>query len=747
MWGPEEGAVVDRAELQIPFARAFAGYVEQQCGDFARLVQCRRIEGEDFEIVTFDLDVELPQRPAYPIVATETISVYISKDLSRPPIVVVARPDFPDTPHQNLGREGDPSFLCVDDRPWEEVKAGFTTSELMTRIARWFERACDGDLHGADQPFDPAVLPNSSNIIFANGAEAAMAEGGDLAVFPMDEGQLWLLVVPAASTSSRDETIGAHFLHVAVEPTAMKRIRRAPRTLGQLVRMLDERGVDLVARMQETAQQWAAARHAQGDRPWRFCILVSLPQIHPVTGEIGTTEPMAFLCYASPGEIGVLTGVLSRNDSGEAGKVNFIRLLTKQPPGDLDKVELGVGFVFRELDAATAARMSGHPDADDRRMVMIGAGSLGGALAETLAREGQFRWTLVDDDLLLPHNLVRHTLIRQAVGHPKVAAVGRRLASIRNDVEVEGLPANVLTPAHREELDKRLDTADLIFDASASIAVSRWLSDRAGDARRLCAFFTPDGRSAILMVESLDRSVTLRDIETNFLREVLTNPDLTELYRPAQQVRYTGACRAATNQIAASTVAMLTGLIADSVPRALSASSGFLRIWRKRDDGGIDCITRVPEIVRMSSEGWTVSIARSLLDDLARQRDAKLPAETGGSLMGVIDQDARHVMVVDSLPPPPDSKGTSHGFERGRRGLKRSIEMAQARSGNQVRYIGEWHSHPTGASAEPSRIDVGQIVQLSLMTDIDGLPAISLIVAEQGFSMMIGKVEVDERER
>src|SRR5690606_6065821 len=95
-----------------------------------------------------------------------------------------------------------------------------------------------------------------------------------------------------------------------------------------------------------------------------------------------------------------------------------------------------------------------------------------------------------------------------------------------------------------DTLVQALQQADIIIDASASVPVSRWLSDRPEQARGMCAFFTPDGRSAILMAEAADRSMTLRDLEAVYLREILANPKLNDHLRPGQQMRYTGACRA-----------------------------------------------------------------------------------------------------------------------------------------------------------------------------------------------------------
>ncbi|WP_422387311.1 Mov34/MPN/PAD-1 family protein [Agrobacterium vaccinii] len=54
-----------------------------------------------------------------------------------------------------------------------------------------------------------------------------------------------------------------------------------------------------------------------------------------------------------------------------------------------------------------------------------------------------------------------------------------------------------------------------------------------------------------------------------------------------------------------------------------------------------------------------------------------------------------------------------------------------------MRYVGEWHSHPAGRSSLPSGTDLEQIKQLNDAMELDGLPAISLIVAENDISLLM----------
>lgn len=741
MWQPEASEPINPDGLAIPLARAFAIHVQNACSDFTRMVECRRLPEKGIEIVTFEIDIGVPQRPVYAIDATEVVSVCFMPGNSAPPLIAVGRPNFPDTPHQNLVPEGFPSVLCVDDRPWQDIRGGYTASELMARIQVWFTKACEGELHGDDQPFDPFFLYDGAHeIIVTQDAAKAMNAKGKLSIWAADQPPRFLVLTSAQDGKGANGQLHLHVLHVDVAATAMRRMRKAPRTLGQLAGLLAERNADLLAPLKQSILEWHATGKMDDDGRWLTCILVSMPQVHPHTREIGASRPMAFLCADSPGRIGEALGVLGRLPSDATTAPRYMPLMfSEMTPDGLDGFPIQVAPVHVEMDSAGASDLAGRRT-DLRELVMIGAGSLGSHLAEYLSREGLFRWTVVDDDALLPHNIARHTLTRDHLGQGKARNLAARLELIRCDTAPRAIRENVLDGEPSDALVQALQRADIIIDASASVPVSRWLSDRPDQARRMCAFFTPDGRSAVLMAEAADRSVTLRDLEAAYLREILANPTLKDHLRAGQQLRYTGACRALTNKIPASSIAVLSGLLAAGLATASCDDSAALRLWTMQEDGSIDCANASTSMIKSSISDWTVTLPAALHDDLAARREGALPSETGGPLVGVIDYEAKHIAAVHALTTPPDSAGTRMDFTRGTRGLQRLIEEAQSRSGGQVRYIGEWHSHPAGASASPSATDINQICQLSLVLDLDGLPALSLIVGEQGLAMLVGKV-------
>jgi hypothetical protein len=71
-------------------------------------------------------------------------------------------------------------------------------------------------------------------------------------------------------------------------------------------------------------------------------------------------------------------------------------------------IKVQTAEVYLEFEPDLAAKLAGRNAPDTRKAVLVGAGAIGSHLADCLAREGRFLWTVIDDDKLLPHNLARH---------------------------------------------------------------------------------------------------------------------------------------------------------------------------------------------------------------------------------------------------------------------------------------------------------------------------------------------------
>ena len=531
----------------------------------------------------------------------------------------------------------------------------------------------------------------------------------------------------------------------------MRRLAEAPGSLGSLADMLQPRGIDLLDDLRERFSGWLAeelpsALHLNS----RFAAILEMPIIGPDGAQHDGTDLRAFITDLRVGDIAVALGVAIAAEPGEGSQVGFVKPLTLQET-DLEAlraIAVQSAEVHYEFDRRLATQVAGGKTEDDRKVVMAGAGAIGSHVGDCLVREGRFRWTIIDDDRLLPHNLARHIARKSGVVKEKASLVAGELSATLEDTAPVAcaIPSNVMAGGPRRvEIDHALHGADLIIDSTASIVAARYLSDHGANARRASVFFNPAGNAAVLLVEPADRSLTLRELEAQYLSLVTRDSGLAgHLAAPTGTYAYTGACRAITNLMPHSRVMALSGLAAGGLVAAVDQESGIIRIWSLHGSGAVD--VREPIVTQADSfraGDWTVSIDQGLTGHIIKMRAARLPEETGGVLTGIVDIPAKRIQLVDAAPAPPDSKASACGFERGTSGVQEYLERVYEQTRGQVRYVGEWHSHPPRVPALPSPTDRYQIDWLATLFDMDTLPALMLIAGDHRLSIILANQRDD----
>ena len=143
------------------------------------------------------------------------------------------------------------------------------------------------------------------------------------------------------------------------------------------------------------------------------------------------------------------------------------------------------------------------------------------------------------------------------------------------------------------------------------------------------------------------------------------------------------------------------------------------------------------------SHGWKIAVDTGLLRRIYEMREARVPVETGGLLFGLVDIPAKRIHLVDASPAPPDSVERRSEFVRGVDGVDELMDSVRRRTAGQVRYVGEWHSHPPRASARPSAIDGQQIDWLAALMDMDSMPALMLIAAERELAVILAHEQAE----
>lgn len=147
-------------------------------------------------------------------------------------------------------------------------------------------------------------------------------------------------------------------------------------------------------------------------------------------------------------------------------------------PND-DKVYLRKWIILRD----TFGERSGHgPHLASASVGIVGIGSVGSKVAESMLRAGTRELTLVDGDVFLPANIERHALDWRDIGFRKVQAMKRRLLQIVHGAKITVIESNLNWQISAKNQASQIDTisnCDLIVDATGDESTSLYLGELA----------------------------------------------------------------------------------------------------------------------------------------------------------------------------------------------------------------------------------------------------------------------------
>lgn len=197
---------------------------------------------------------------------------------------------------------------------------------------------------------------------------------------------------------------------------------------------------------------------------WRMTIpIVYLP--HQVAPHSPTTRAALFAAwsYTAPAEAADRPMIIL---VGQDEALSAIWVPTSDPTKDLT--------VYTLPDDA-GARAGKRSAAEPPSVAIVGIGSVGSKIAETLVRSGVRHVALVDGDVMLPGNIERHSLDWRDVGMHKVEALKRRLLQISPACVIDTHAVNLdwQRPAHRHaNTVANIAGRSLIIDATGDVPTS-----------------------------------------------------------------------------------------------------------------------------------------------------------------------------------------------------------------------------------------------------------------------------------
>lgn len=704
---------------------------------FVEIVDLRHRSSPSGDVVVLDLDIELPQRPRHPVARRERVAVTFWEDDRTYPEVISLRADFPLVPHLNLRDVEIPRSFCLYEEPWAEVKLRWSPRAFVERIHEWLAKTAIDAVHAPGQAEEPFFLTVTGILLVDQRVEneASADNPAGTRIVRLDGGSGRQMYVTA--TSDAAQKMDPMFVVVGVQmpPQVSGVIRRSPQTLEELDDLFRPSG-DFTEHLRTRLRGWVANKALLRMHP---VLLLAIP-MKDSTDEVVRTDLWAFASSATIESLGESLDVWRMN-AGIAGLVLQSNVSNRGRDVRLDTLK-----VVRTLTRRTAALLNGEVWADPLRVLAVGAGALGSQVVMNLVRSGWGDWTIIDSDEMLPHNLVRHALPGPTAGWGKAVALAYYANSIFDDEPIA-------TGSHSDLLQMGVDTqaaigkASLCIDMSASVAVARCLANDYPDGgRRTSIFLNPDASDLVVLAEDEERSERLESLEMQYYRALIEMPELEGHTAPGgSSFRYGQGCRDTSAEIAQDFVALHAATASRAIRRLSATKSGQITIFRAgRDDGSVRPI-QVPthRTLRFREGGWEIWTDEVVLTKAARLRESRLPAETGGVLIGAVDSERSRIYVADLLASPPDSKEWPSSYVRGSQILTHRITQIEVATAFQLGYVGEWHSHPDGASASLSRVDRKGLQTLADIRSIDGFPSLALIVSKSEASWYLEMKRAD----
>jgi integrative and conjugative element protein (TIGR02256 family) len=733
---PQGKQLAGPGELSFERARAIADAVARH-QDFT-LVRCARLQGgTTFEVLVVDVECDaVPPKNPFGIGFRERLALIVPPERESLIEVLALRPGFPRLMHQNAGLPDWPPSLCLYFGPQRAVMRTWTPENFLGRIQFWLQKSARGELHPADQPVEQLFFVAQHELVLPWNIDALQQQNPppvfDIQAGPPRGSNARTFFLRVRSQEPGADSVDLLELHLA--PVVHGRVEADPATLGGLADLLLTRGVDLLAELKRALADRVGGEGVPKERDAQSTlVLLHMPVIRAPGQPVESIARRGYLIKRGALGLGEMTGSLFEHrgkyyKEQESGLLAQAQQKTDWRADDIESIE-----VLRGLDRPGARHQSGVKD-EGPRGTLVGAGALGATMLDLWTRSGWGEWTAVDKDHVKPHNVVRHPADQRHLGRPKEQVAKLRAHEIMNGAAaVQAVHADACDLVEGKPLEC-IRSAEVVVDVSTTLDYPRIASAWESVGRHASVFITPKGNASVMLMEDAGRTKRLRTLEAQYYRAVMESDWGSDHLDGNYGTYWSGAgCRDISFVMPYSGIVAHAAVLSEQVRAAVALPEAQIKVWTRTADGAM-AVHRVPVHAerRMALGEMALFMDDGVVAKMHKLRAGQLPRETGGVLLGYHDLNIGAIVVVDAMEAPPDSHSTEASFERGIQGVAEAAKEAHRRTAGIVGYIGEWHSHPPGYSVDPSRDDLYQLAYLAIGLSHDGMPAVTLIVGEDG---------------
>ena len=705
---------------------------------------------KDTEVITETVVVEccndeVPTWNEVGIQYREILALVFSSDAGVLPEVLSLRDGFPITLHQYSMPEGFPASLCLYSENWDDLERLWTPELHLGRILWWLERTAQGTLHHPDQPVEQLFF-RSQHIFMLPPNFNDLASNPDYGlVFNIINECYGHLKTYRGHFYPKEQIKQSQITTVVVTPNPVENsaVERTPYTLGGLHDQFNARNSPIIQKLREEVIRITPAKGVKKSEGGIVLLVLRVPRVSTDGRSIERFDTQGFLLDSNLATLGEAAGVLSYHNGAFYATPHSDGSYHKND--QWQRIALECVEISHGLTKSYARLASGIVDEEcEFSGVLAGVGSLGSALAEIWHKQGWGKWAFIDHDYIKPHNLARHTAKDFCLGRQKVDATREIVAATYYKGEINPIAiSDKATNFQNPQVSNAFDNADLVIDASTSIVVPRELARRDEIPRCVSVFFTPSALDAVMLFEDKERSIRLDVIEAQYYRAILQQDWGNRHLKKVKDKFVTGAsCQDISMTIPYDLIQLHAATLARQVRLQKTQACPCARVWHVNPNTGSITMyeVTVTSTIEQPLGDWRVVWNIEIQNQLLAMRDASLPHETGGIILGYFDHKSKTIYIVDALPAPPDSRTSESHFIRGIDGVYQQVLDTANRTNGIVKYIGDWHSHPSGYSSNPSMDDLYLACYLGNALSLDGQPALMLIVSQKETSAMLCEV-------
>ncbi len=402
----------------------------------------------------------------------------------------------------------------------------------------------------------------------------------------------------------------------------------------------------------------------------------------------------------------VMFGIVWPNSAGLVATM----LLTHKPNGAPESTRIHALVMLRPKGREALLLRAGADATtlQSKRVAVVGVGAIGSHICDQLVRAGIGHLRLVDFDALWPVNLVRHAAPPGTPANtPKTTVLRDTLQLypwVQIDVPDDHDSGIVWTIGGIREV---LESADLTVDATGHAGLAELMARVAADVGRpfVSAALFRGGAVARVRRQALPTDTPV--LQRPHLDPYPAIPPLDE---EAEYVGTETGCLAQVHNAPPSSVAHAAVLAVEVIVDHLSGRheqpDEIIEVLRQGDPP-FNQLGRL----RRTNLPYTVDITESAQTELRSAASQAMPNETGGVLLGC-GIDGRAVVVKALEVCDPDATDSHYCVPEG--ATPAVVKEAQRRD-PRLGYLGEWHSHPSGAP--PSSLDTATMLSVAASSD------------------------------